>query len=126
VKPSTARTILLLLLLAMVVPGYVMFKEFTAQTPPPPDTNRGLEDVSDITVRGHEIVTGITTADEVFEVLKKSDEIVEPTSSQVGERLGVAHTYKYDGRTLMIVLARTHDPGPFVVIGMRATPVERK
>jgi hypothetical protein len=81
-------------------------KSETKPLPPspsvPPTPSTELEPIVSITVRGQVIEAGVTTEDEVFEVLKKDDEIIEPTSSEVGDRLVVAHTYTYKGRTLMI------------------------
>jgi hypothetical protein len=121
-KPAYARAILIVL----IVSGAFFFegKSTVPLSTRPETTQRGLnkelQPIDSIMVRGHLIAIG-TTADDVFAVLTKADEITEPASRESEGQLVVAHTYKYAGRTLMIAFSRIHDPGPFVVVNMMAT-----
>lgn len=71
--------------------------------------------LKELTVRGKEIIVGVTTADEVFEILHKSDED-GPQALTVGDR--VHYFYEIDGQKLGLTFTRTEDPEPYLVVDM--------
>lgn len=78
-------------------------------------------DVASIKVRG-KIVRVNNTADEVFEILTKSDMVDQKVQnySNNPNSLLIEKNYNVDGKKFTLYFARVQDPGPYRVIRIRA------
>lgn len=78
-------------------------------------------DVDSIKVRG-KIVRVNDTADEVFEILTKSDMVDQKVQKDPNNpnSLLIVKNYNVDGNRFTLYFARVQDPGPYRVIRIRA------